>query len=189
MSPLIPGVHASPGPPVRTTTFDAMPVRSVLAAIALSALVACSSGTSGNTTGSGAPFDATFRRFDGTTATFAEYRGKPVVVNFFSSTCLPCQSEMPALEQVHRTLGDQVTFLGMDVQDTVEGGQAFIATVGITWELGRDPDGAILSGSLGGVGLPTTVILSREGRVVFKNLGPLDVSGLTGKLRELHLIK
>ena len=134
------------------------------------------------------PLDATFKRFDGTTASFAAYRGKPVVVNFFSSTCLPCQTEMPALEHVHQTLGDQVTFLGMDVQDTVEGGKAFVDTVGITWELGRDPDAAILQGAVGGVGLPTTVVLDRDGRIVFTHLGPLDVAGLTKQLRDHHLI-
>ena len=95
---------------------------------------------------------------------------------------------MPALEKVHRTLGDQVTFLGMDVQDTVEGGKAFIDTVGITWELGRDPDGAVLQDLVRGVGLPTTVVLDRDGRIAFTHLGPLDVAGLTSQLRDHHLI-
>jgi thiol-disulfide isomerase/thioredoxin len=159
--------------------------RTLVVAAAL-AVAACSGGSDGGS--GGRPIDATFKRFDGTTGTLAEYRGKPVVVNFFSSTCVPCQTEMPALEQVHRTLGDQVTFLGMDVQDTVEGGKAFVQTVGITWELGRDPDAAILQGEMGGIGLPTTVVLDREGRVAFKHLGALDVGGLTGELRDHKLI-
>jgi thiol-disulfide isomerase/thioredoxin len=176
--------NASPGPPVRASTFNV--VRRLLAIVAAALLVACSSG--GNGGRAGRPLDANFKRFDGTTGTLAEYRGKPVVMNFFSSTCIPCQTEMPALETVHRTLGDQVTFLGMDVQDTVEGGRAFVDTVGITWELGRDPDAAILQGALGGVGLPTTVVLDRTGVVVFSHLGPLDVAGLTKTLRDNKLI-
>jgi cytochrome c biogenesis protein CcmG/thiol:disulfide interchange protein DsbE len=97
---------------------------------------------------------------------------------------------MPALEHVHRTLGDQVTFLGMDVQDTVEGGKAFIDTVGITWELGRDPDGAVLQKLVTGVpGLPNTIVLDRDGRIAFTHLGPLDVDGLTGQLRDHGLIQ
>ena len=156
-----------------------------LAIVLALALIACGGGGGGR---AGGPLDATFKRFDGTTGTFQEYRGKPVVVNFFSSTCIPCQTEMPALEKVHQTLGDQVTFLGMDVQDTVEGGKAFVQTVGITWELGRDPDAAILQGAVGGVGLPTTVVLDRQGRVAFSHLGPLDVGGLTSQLRDHQLI-
>jgi thiol-disulfide isomerase/thioredoxin len=176
--------NASPGPPVRASTFRTM--RRLLVVVTAALLVACSSGGHGGR--AGGPLDATFKRFDGTTGTLAEYRGKPVVMNFFSSTCIPCQTEMPALETVHRTLGDQVTFLGMDVQDTVDGGKAFVATVGITWELGRDPDAAILQGAVGGVGLPTTVVLDRKGAVVFSHLGPLDVAGLTKTLRDNKLI-
>jgi thiol-disulfide isomerase/thioredoxin len=158
--------------------------RRTIAAVALAVLAACSSGG-----GNGSePVDATFKRFDDTTATLASYRGKPVVVNFFSSTCAPCRTEMPALEQVHQTLGDQVTFLGMDVQDTVEGGRAFIDTVGITWELGRDPDGAVLQDLVRVPRLPTTVVLDRDGRIAFTHRGPLDVDGLTGQLRDHHLI-
>src|SRR4051794_24036000 len=143
-----------------------MPMRPLLAVLAVSALAACTRGSTGSGAGVGTTLEGSFGRFDGSTATFAQYRGKPVVVNFFSSTCLPCQSEMPALEQVHRSLGDQVTFLGMDVQDTVEGGQGFVQTVGITWELGRDPRGDILQAAVhGGVaGLPTTFVLDPNGR-------------------------
>jgi thiol-disulfide isomerase/thioredoxin len=157
--------------------------------LAVTALVigmaACTSGDGGR---AGHPIDGTFKRFDGTTGTFAEYRGKPVVVNFFSSTCIPCQTEMPALEQVKRTLGDQVTFLGMDVQDTVEGGKAFVASVGITWELGLDPTAKILQDQLTAVKLPTTALLDRDGTVVVVHEGPIDVADLTKQLRDNHLI-
>jgi thiol-disulfide isomerase/thioredoxin len=161
-------------------------VRRVVAALALGALlIACTGGSSGPS----APVDASFTRFDGSGGTLAQYRGKPVVVNFFSSTCVPCQAEMPALEQVHRQVGDDITFLGLDVQDTVEGGKAFVDTVGITWELGRDPDASILQGVMHGTALPTTVILDSEGRIVFSHLGKLDQpEELTKVLQEHHLV-
>ena len=159
--------------------------RSLIAAVALALLVGCGSDDAD----SGAKqLDATFERFDGTTGRFSEYLGKPVVVYFFSSTCTPCRTEMPAFEQVHRSLGDTVVFLGMNVQDTVEGGKAFAESVGITWELGRDPNGAILQGEIGGVGLPTTAVLDPEGRLVYVHLGPLDANELTKQLRDRSLI-
>ncbi|HEY2812478.1 MAG TPA: TlpA disulfide reductase family protein [Acidimicrobiales bacterium] len=149
----------------------------LLAAALVLTLGACGGGSSNQT------LDGTFSRFDGSKASFADYRGKPVVVNFFSSTCVPCQSEMPAFEQIHRAAGDKITFLGMDVQDTVASGQAFIQTVGVTWDMGRDPDAAILQ-KLGGTGLPTTVVLDANGRVVYKHLGALDAGELTKQLRD-----
>jgi thiol-disulfide isomerase/thioredoxin len=150
----------------------------VLVACALLLISACGGGGSSNQA-----LDATFSRFDGSQASFRDYRGKPVVVNFFSSTCVPCQSEMPAFEQIHRTAGDAVTFLGMDVQDTVASGNAFVETVGVTWDLGRDPDASILQ-SLGGVGLPTTVVLDRDGKIVYKHLGQLDAGELSKQLHD-----
>lgn len=131
--------------------------------------------------------DATFERFDGSTASVADYRGRPVVVNFFSSTCEPCETEMPAFEAVHQELGDQVVFLGLAVQDTVESGLRFVEKVGVTWELGRDPSAQILQG-LGGTGLPTTVLLDEDGRIVFLRLGTLDAGELEGQIRTKLLV-
>jgi thiol-disulfide isomerase/thioredoxin len=160
--------------------------RCALAALALVVLISCSSSSGARP---GRPIDADFKRFDGTAGNFKEFRGRPVLVNFFSSTCPPCITEMPALEQAHLQLGDQVVFLGIDVNDTVEGGRAFIASTGITWELGRDPDLSLLQGVMGGVALPTTVILDAEGRIAYSHLGRLDEPGeVTQILRDHHLI-
>jgi thiol-disulfide isomerase/thioredoxin len=160
------------------STFMVMrPVGVLLVACAMALVVgACSNGSSSQT------LDASFARFDGSQASVRDYRGKPVVVNFFSSTCVPCQTEMPALEQIHRSTGERVVFLGLDVQDTVESGEAFLKTVSVTWDLGRDPDASILQ-SLGGTGLPTTVLLDADGRVVYKHLGALKAGDLDQQLR------
>ena len=127
--------------------------------------------------------NASFTRFDGSQASIRDYRGKPVVVNFFSSTCVPCQTEMPALEQVHRKAGSEIAFLGLDVQDTVASGKAFVETTGVTYDMGRDPDATILQG-LGGTALPTTVLLDANGKIVYQHLGKLDVDELNKQLRQ-----
>jgi len=129
---------------------------------------------------------APFTRLDGTQASFADYQGRPVVVNFFASTCVPCQTEMPAFEKIHQQLGDKIAFVGIDVQDTVEGGRSFVAAVKVTWDIGRDPNADILS-QLGGTGLPTTVVLDRAGTIVFTHLGALDAGTLLDELQKRHL--
>ncbi len=155
----------------------------VVAALAL--LAACSGG--GDSGRPGQPLNDTYPRLDGTTAGFADYRGRPVVVNFFSSTCAPCLMEMPALEQVHQELGSSVAFLGMNAEDTVEDGKAIIAKTGVTWDIGRDPKDELLQ-RLGGVGLPTTFLLDREGRVVFSHVGALKADELRDALRDHKLV-
>ena len=97
--------------------------------------------------------------------------GRPAVVNFFSTTCAPCVTEMPAFERVHRSRGD-VAFIGVDVQDQVAAGRKLIKRTGITYEALRDPPGDLLR-NVGGVGLPTTVLIDAKGRVVATHTGAL----------------
>jgi thiol-disulfide isomerase/thioredoxin len=157
----------------------------VVAALAI-AVTGCSGG-GGDGARPGQPLTDSFPRLDGTAASFADYRGTPVVVNFFSSTCHPCLTEMPALEQVHQELGPKVAFLGMNAEDTVEDGKAIVAQTGVTWDIGRDPKDELLQ-RLGGIGLPTTYLLDHEGRVVFSHTGALTADDLRRALRDHDLI-
>lgn len=159
------------------------PVRAMVAVVLVATLAGCGGGGSADRP-SATPVDASFELLAGGRSSLAALRGKPVVVNFFSSTCIPCASEMPAFEQVKGELEERVTFLGMNVQDTVAAGRSFVETVKVTWELGRDPDGSILQ-SLGGLGLPTTLILDAGGHMVFKHLGALEADDLRAELAEL----
>ena len=159
----------------------------VLGAALLASTMGCSGGSSGAATSSSSTLDATFSDFDGVAASFVDYRGTPVVVNFFASTCIPCQTEMPAFEAVHRDLGDAVRFVGINVGDTVAAGRSFVEAVKVTWAIGRDPDAAIAA-EVGSTGLPTTVLLDRSGHIVFRHLGALSVDELRSQLRAHQLI-
>lgn len=112
-------------------------------------------------------------RFDGRATTLSDRIGerKPAVINFFSSTCGPCVAEMAAFERVHRSRRD-VTFIGVDVQDEVGPGRKLIKRTGISYEALRDPPGDLLV-KIGGVGLPTTVLIDTKGRVVTTHTGAL----------------
>lgn len=116
--------------------------------------------------------------FDGreTTLRSGITAGTPAVVNFFSTTCTPCITEMPALERVHRERRD-VSFIGIDVQDSVPAGRALIKRTGISYDALRDPPGDLLR-TIGGVGLPTTVLIDAKGRVVATHTGALTASAL-----------
>ena len=51
--------------------------------------------------------EATFTTFDGEEVPLSSVRGTPTVVNFFSSTCVPCITEMPAFEEVHQEVSGE----------------------------------------------------------------------------------
>ena len=124
--------------------------------------------------------DDEYPRLDGTRTSIAEYRGRPVVVNFFGSWCAPCKREMPALEQVHRDLGDEVAFLGLNVRDPVERARALVDTTGVTYDIGRDPSGD-LAREWGVTTFPTTAFVAPDGSVVRVHSGALT----EGELRRL----
>ena len=121
--------------------------------------------------------------FDGGSFTLADVGGRPAVVNFFASWCAPCVSEMPAFEAVKSAVGDEVAFVGINVQDRIEDGAALIERTGITWQIARDPDGELVR-AVGGVGMPTTVLLDADGAIVELRTGALGQDQLGDLLRE-----
>jgi thiol-disulfide isomerase/thioredoxin len=114
---------------------------------------------------------------------FADYAGRPVVVNFFASTCAPCVEEMPAFEEVNQAAGGEVAFVGVAVNNRVEDALALVEETGVTWDLAADPDGTFIR-AIGGVNMPTTAILDEQGRVVDVQGGKLDDGELVELLSE-----
>lgn len=109
--------------------------------------------------------------------------GKPAVLNFWSSTCIPCLKEMPAFEQVHSEVGDEVAFLGIDVVDTADAGRAMVAKTGVTYPNVRDPRSEIF-GVYGGIALPRTVLIDGDGTIVDTHSGELNADELRSLLVE-----
>jgi thiol-disulfide isomerase/thioredoxin len=108
--------------------------------------------------------DATFARLDGTPASLADYRGKPLVVNFWQVDCAPCRTEMPGLEELHQRYGDRVSFLGLNSGDSIDKARDNSPSFGVTYDVVVDPDQTIIR-SIGGTGLPTTVLVKGDGTV------------------------
>jgi thiol-disulfide isomerase/thioredoxin len=132
-------------------------------------------------TDEGVPVEG-FEYWDGTPGDLTDFAGTPVVVNFWSSTCVPCVKEMPAFETVHQELGDRVQFLGMNFQDRPEAAEALAERTGVTYDLARD-SGPLLE-SLDGLFLPTTALVTADGRVVRVHTGELEADELRTMIDE-----
>lgn len=132
---------------------------------------------------------ATFTTFDGDSVDLSSLRGRPVLVNFFASTCIPCITEMPALEEVHQQLGDEVTFLGLAAEgDRPEEAQALVERTGVTYRTARDKDASVMTALGAGTLLPTTILLGPDGEVLARHTGKIDADGLRHLLAdELHI--
>ena len=115
----------------------------------------------------------TFELFGGGSATMADLAGGPVLVNFWASSCAPCLEEMPALDELHRELGDQVTVLGIDVGESEDAGRKMLERTGVSYRQGRDPQGKMIA-AYGGIQLPHTVVIDADGTVVAVRNKALD---------------
>lgn len=113
--------------------------------------------------------------------------GTPVVLNFWSSTCVPCLNEMPAIEQVHDELDGKVTVVGIDVTDTEDAGTAMVDKTGVTYRNARDPRSEIFA-LYGGIALPRTVLIDADGKVVDTHSGELTADELRSLLDEHDLL-
>ena len=172
----------------RLTTLFAAMVLAVAACSGGDGEAAANNGTTADeaaAAGEPAAFDSAFTYFDGSTGSLTDYRGKPLVVNFFAAWCVPCVKEMPDFERVHQEVGDDVQFLGFDVRDQLEEGKKIAERTGVTYDLARDPDGGFLA-LMEGVVMPTTALIDAEGEVVEVHNGALEADELRDLIDE-HL--
>lgn len=131
--------------------------------------------------------DFSLSLFDGTNFSLSRHLagdGRPVVMNFWASWCVPCREEMPIFDGVARSRPD-VLILGVAVQDTADEARAFADEVGVGYPLGFDAKGKILE-LYPILGLPTTWFITADGRIASIRAGQLDQDELE-RLIDQHL--
>lgn len=119
------------------------------------------------------------------TVRLADYHGKVVLVNFWASWCLACIDEHPLLVQTDRMLREQgVEVVGVVYQDTKQNAIRWMEQRGGDWPNGLDV-GSRTSISYGVRGVPETFFVARDGRVVYRQIGPLSPEVLSALLPRL----
>lgn len=118
----------------------------------------------------------------GTSVDIASYAGKPVVINIWASWCPGCRDEAPDLRRFAEA-HPEAQLIGIDIQDNPKDAKAFNDEFGWFWPSVDDPDGSI-SASLGLQGLPTTLFLDRQHRVVSRIVGASNFEGFERGLRD-----
>ncbi len=114
---------------------------------------------------------------EGPRVSLADRAGSAALVNLWASWCVPCRTEMPILEAGFERFGNRVLFIGVDHQDSRTAAQAFVAKAGARYRSGFDPDG-VVAAAYGIRGLPTTVLVGVDGRLVETVTGALTETRL-----------
>ena len=126
-----------------------------------------------------APRDLPALRFQdgsGKPLSLAGFRGKLVLLNLWATWCGPCREEMPTLDRLQAELGGpdfEIVALSID-RAGIEVVDAFFAEIGVN-NLARyiDESGKVAQ-QLNALGLPTTLLLDREGREIARHVGPAE---------------
>jgi len=124
--------------------------------------------------------DVRLRALEGGSLQISGLRGRPAVVNFWATWCIPCIQEHPSLTLGARTNPD-VTFLGVVYEDTVENARGFLEQRGAAYTTYEDVDGKAAI-AFGVYGVPETFFIDSKGTIVDKYVGPLDDGTLREKL-------
>ncbi len=110
---------------------------------------------------------------DGEMHSLQDYRGKVVLINFWATWCPPCRREMPALEQLYGKLGDQAfAVLAVNQWEDADHVFAYMGDLNVipSFPILFDPESRV-SADFGVKGLPTSFLLDKQGRVVFRAVG------------------
>lgn len=120
---------------------------------------------------------------DGEVVTTADLLGRPLVLNYWYSTCAPCKKELPAFGAVHAEYGDRVRFVGVNPLDTPEVNEQFARERGVQYELLRD-EADRYGSTIGIATAPFTLFVAADGTIV-RQTGVLDEDELRAIVEEL----
>lgn len=120
-----------------------------------------------------APLDLTANDIDGRPVALSTYRGKILVVNFWATWCVPCRIEIPGFKELYdRYRRRGVEVLGVDVDEPSSRVAPYVREMQINYPiLMTDHQQGLLEAFNIDVGLPTTVIVKRDGTICQRRVG------------------
>jgi len=120
----------------------------------------------------------------------ADFRGKPLVVNFFASWCVACDIELPGFARVSEELKGQLQFVGVDALET---GDPFYMPErhGITWwplasDVGGTNNNGLHRALADGRSMPVTAFYDAQGKLLDAHIGLLPEETLRTAIRQLY---
>ena len=114
---------------------------------------------------------------EGNEVKLSDFKGKPVVINFWASWCAPCRNEMPSFEKLYQELGEDVQFMMVNLtgspRESATEADALLNEEGYTFPVFYDHD-SDASYTYGASQIPATYFVDADGKLVTHGIGALS---------------
>lgn len=132
--------------------------------------------------GQAAP-DFAAKNIDGKTVRLSDYRGKTVIVNFWATWCVPCRSEMPAINAVSQENPSKVAVVAVDVLEGPVLVIDYVDKLHLSFVPLLDPYGVVTK-QYHVDSMPTSFFVASDGTIRAINVGPMDRALIEQNLRK-----
>lgn len=110
----------------------------------------------------------------------ANFPGQVTLVNVWASWCAPCRAEHPLLMELAKD--DRIVLAGLNYKDTEENARRFLGTLGNPYDVIGVDDHGRTTIDWGVYGVPETFLVGRDGRILYKHVGPFTPDTLRDDL-------
>ncbi len=132
--------------------------------------------------------DFSLMDMDGEKHQLSDYKGKTLIVNFWATWCPPCREEMPSMERAwNKIKNENIVMLAINVGEDEDTIFTFLGDYPATFSILLDESGTLIE-QWPVKGLPTTFIVSPEGKLVYRAIGgrEWDDDTLLDQVRQLN---
>jgi DsbE subfamily thiol:disulfide oxidoreductase len=130
--------------------------------------------------------DFSLMRIDGSTGKLSDFKGHPVLVNFWATWCAPCKEEMPLLQSYYQKYSPDLVVLGVNYEDGKFVAQQYLQENGIKFPVYLDSDGTTVV-NYAVRGFPTTFFIDKDGVLRSEHIGQLNEELLSQYLGTIGL--
>ena len=115
--------------------------------------------------------DFTLTCYDGSVFRLAENRGKITFINLWSTWCTPCKKELPYFSDLYLAHPGDVAMVIVHPSMVLDSPEDYLSDKGYAMPFATDTEDAVWSAAGGSATLPQTIVLNRNGEVVYNAVG------------------